>query len=355
MRRSEAILQTVALTAASLLWQTTTTIEAFQSNSLLFSRIKPSQNVNSPQQYKSSLLYRAEGDESSDDDEFNDAVFAEWDEDERTASKMDDQPAPWKKNARWESLNPRVKLKVIEEAHQRAIRNKQKREPLQDKKRRMMEFYKKTQNRKRRDSRVKRPLPFTARTPLSNLTINSNINGTIISLTDFGVYVDVGTECDGLLHISQITRDEFIVHPRQCFSPGDEVDVRVKNFNPDMKKLWLTMLPIEEEEEEENEDNDGEDRILLEDVAVDDELWGEIVRVTDYGAYIDMGVEVTGFLHFMDHPDFGIVKGAHPREFMSVGQRVRVWASDVDGERRRIKLTANRPESLPVLKRELRY
>jgi len=133
------------------------------------------------------------------------------------------------------------------------------------------------------------------------------------------------------------------------FSPGDEINVRISKVSPELKKIQLSMLPPTEEKKE-----DDEDRIMLEDITVDDELWGELVRVTDYGAYIDLGAEVEGFLHFMDHPDFGLVSGAHPREFMGVGQRVRVWASDVDEERMRVKLTANRPSSLPVLKREFR-
>ena len=128
-----------------------------------------------------------------------------------------------------------------------------------------------------------------------------------------------------------------------------------------MKKLQLTMLPEEILEEEnvlkkfEENDIDDDDRIQLDEVEVDDELWGEIRRVTDYGAYVELGAVVRGFLHFMDHPMFGEVKGSHPKEFMQIGDRVRVWVLDVDQTKERVKLTANRPTGLPGPRREVQW
>ena len=182
----------------------------------------------------------------------------------------------------------------------------------------------------------------------------------MISLTRFGAYVDIGSEVDGLLHVSQITRDEFVDHPRRFLTPGDDVEVRVVRLDPQLKKLQLTMLPEEVLAEENvlnkhDESAEEDDRIQLDEIEADDELWGEIRRVTDYGAYVELGSVVRGFLHFMDHPLFGEVKGAHPREYMRVGDRVRVWVLDVDGTQKRIKLTANRPTGLPGPRREIQW
>ena len=209
----------------------------------------------------------------------------------------------------------------------------------------IMMFMKSKEREKKRASRVERPLPFDMRTPLSALVVGSKMRGTVISLTNFGAYIDVGTECDGLLHISQISDTTFIQHPREVFTPGDEIEVTVKSTNPERKKLHLTLL--EERELNEIEQIDDDERIPLEEVNVEDELWGIIQRVTDYGSYIELGTEVKGFLHFMDHPYFGEVPGAHPSTYMEVGQRVRVWVADVDLELRRIKVTAKRPRNLP--------
>jgi ribosomal protein S1 len=194
-----------------------------------------------------------------------------------------------------------------------------------------------------------------------------------------------------LLHISQISRDFFVEHPRQVLTPGDEITVQVRSVNASRNKLHLTMLPrdvwIAEKEQQqhlrsssssatnngsdsEKNDNDSpsSDRIPLGEIQVDDELWGELRRVTDYGAYVEVGAVVDGWLHFMDHPEAACHVGGggglglqqqqqskqqqHPSDFMKVGDRVRVWVADVNHEQQRIKLTAVRPSHLPGPRRE---
>ena len=213
-------------------------------------------------------------------------------------------------------------------------------------------YVKEKQKERKKASRIDRPIPFDQRTPLSELVSGTEMKGKVISLTNFGAYVDIGTERDGLLHVSQMTHSIFVEHPRQILSPGDEILVRVLSVSPTLKKLRLTMLPPEVLEAQEDETQVAE-RIPLDEVLVDDELWGALRRVTDYGAYVEVGAIVDGWLHFMDHPSW--VRGLHPSEFMKVGQRVRVWVADVDQERQRLKLTANRPPHLPGPRREFGY
>lgn len=218
-------------------------------------------------------------------------------------------------------------------------------------------FVKEKKLEKKKAARVKRPLKFDERTPLSALIPGMQLSGVVISLTNFGAYIDVGTECDALLHVSQMSRDTFIDHPRQFVTPGDEVSVRVRSRSAEKKKLHVTMLPkeiLDAELSEQYEDSAyGDDRISLEEIQPDDELWGEIKRVTNYGAYVEVGARVPGFLHFMDHPAFGWSNGEHPSAYMKVGDRVRIWAVHVDLELERLKLTAIRPAHLPGPRREL--
>jgi len=206
---------------------------------------------------------------------------------------------------------------------------------------------------KKRDSRVKRPLGLDQRAPLTAFFPGMEVTGTVISLTKYGAYVDVGTECDGLLHISQITRKFFVEHPRQVFSPGDEVTVKIRSTSPELKKMHLTMLDGADLEDNflKNDKDDNEEGTPLQEFEIDDELWGELKRVTDFGAYIEVGAEVDGFLHFMDHPLWE--DGMTPNEFMERGQRVRVWVADLDMEKSRIRVTACRPQNLPGPKFEL--
>lgn len=269
-------------------------------------------------------------------------VFIDDDDDER------EEKPKGRGRSRWENLKPSVKKRIIEQGQAKAIANKKKREPASEKKRRMMMKFKELQREKKKNSRIKRPLGFDERAPLTAFFPGMEVTGTVISLTNYGAYVDVGTECDGLLHISQMTRKFFVEHPRQVVSPGDEVTVRVRSASPELKKMQLTMLDATElvDNNPLGNNNDIEEEVTsLAEFELDDELWGELKRVTDFGAYIEVGAEVDAFLHFMDHPLWE--DGKTPSEFMERGQRVRVWVADLDMEKKRIRVTACRPQNLP--------
>ena len=215
--------------------------------------------------------------------------------------------------------------------------------------------YKKSQIKNTKSSRVKCPTPLDSesRTPLINMPLlDTEMESTAISLTNFGAYVDIGTEYDGLIHIGQMRRDLFVENPRQILAPGDNVTVRVLRCSPSLNKLHLTMLltdlPIN------TNDVSNMDRIPLNKIEADYELWGKIVRTTSYGAYAELRAEVEGFLHFMDHPEFGEVPGAPHSGYMALGDRVRLWVSEVDMDKGRVKLTENRPMGIPGPRREIR-
>lgn len=91
-------------------------------------------------------------------------------------------------------------------------------------------------------------------------------------------------------------------------------------------------------------------KIPLNDIQIDDELWGIIKRVTNYGAYVDVGATVLGFLHFMDHPLFEY--GTKPKDFMYINDRIRCWVLKNNIELNRIQLTCIRPKNLPGPRRE---
>lgn len=309
-------------------------------NSLQVARLLVEQPQDAEEDVTADFDFQIDFDDDDDDDS------GENDNDEYRETKNK------KQQSRWEQLPPKIKESIRKKGQERAIANKKKREPVQEKKRRLMMFVKEQQRAKKKAQKVHRPLAFNDenRVSLSELEIHQELTGTVISLTQFGAYVDVGTECDGLLHVSQLNRTAFVQYPRQLLSPGDEITVRVRSTNPEMKKLHLTMLPLEVLEQEQAEREEAEQRILLTELAVDDELWGELKRVTDFGAYVEVGAQVDGWLHFMEHPTWEV--GQHPSEFMTVGDRVRVWVSDVDMERSRLKLTALRPHHLPGPRRE---
>uniref|UniRef100_A0A7S1BMA4 S1 motif domain-containing protein n=1 Tax=Corethron hystrix TaxID=216773 RepID=A0A7S1BMA4_9STRA len=257
-------------------------------------------------------------------------------------------------NPKLYELHPNVRKAIFtnKENRRRAKESKRRREPASVKKRRLLLQYKQSAAATKRAAYIERAVPREEQFPLESLSrgdaVNAERNATVISLTPFGAYVDIGCEIDGLLHVRDMSASDFISHPRELFTSGDKVDLDllVKYVDPAGRRLAFSAVPLEDESAEEEED-----RIRVEDVHLHDELWGEIAKVTAYGAFVEIGTEVEGFLHFMDHPDHPLYRGEPPRTFMAVGERVRVWAADVDVERNRIKLTAVRPTALPLLGR----
>lgn len=278
-----------------------------------------------------------------------------WDDEDDDEDDVEPEPsveAARRRRARWEQLDPKYKQYLIKKGQERAVRNKEKTERKFDKKRKLMMFVKEQQKAKKQSSIVQRPLSVgsSERTPLEDVEVGSERAGKVISLTHFGAYVDVGTTCDGLLHVSQLSTEVFVEHPRQLLKPGQEIVVRVRSTNPQQNKMHLTLLPPEVLEEEKREAESADERISLEEIQIDDELWGQLKRVTDFGAYVEVGAACDGWLHFMDHPTWD--GSMHPSDFMERGQRVRVWVSDIDRDQNRLKLTANRPAHLPGPRRE---
>mmetsp|Transcript_6258 Transcript_6258/g.7281 ORF Transcript_6258/g.7281 Transcript_6258/m.7281 type:complete len:383 (+) Transcript_6258:97-1245(+) len=355
---SSSIVQAFVPTPSSISLGIATNLQSVERSSKIAratttikTRLLPNEALSRCHKYYSTLRDTNEDVVLYSDDDYDDDV-----DDDDEGSGGGGGGTPWDQSSRWHNLSPSVKKRIVKEAEDRAVRNKKKREPSSEKKRRLMMFYKKLEIKSKRASRTTRPMPTNSpdRTTLSSLQTGQALNGTVISLANFGAYIDVGSECDGLLHVSQITREQFVEHPRQVLHPGDEVQVWLVRCSPEMKKMQLTMLPSTlggENDDEEEEDEEGEERIQLEDLSINDELWGKITRVTSFGAYVELGAEAKGWLHFMDHPEFTM--GMVPAEFMGVGDRIRCWVVNVEADRDRLKLTANRPDNLPGPRREM--
>jgi predicted RNA-binding protein with RPS1 domain len=347
-----------------------------------------------------SLFYAAEDDDDEDEDAEDVLLFSsDWEDGEEppaTPQSTRTKPAvsaTQRGSTSWDRMDADAKQRVIKEGQSKAIANKKKREPATLRRNRMMMYMKNQQRKRKTEARVTRPLAFNSkeRQPLENLQVGQMVatNGTVISITAFGAYVDVGTEaCDGLLHISQLRHldllaeggaNTFVEKVSDVLQPGDQVEqaLYVTKVSAELKKIQLSLLsPADALMAHDEDDESSLDQITLEDLEVEDELWGEIVRVTKFGAYVEVGAVVEGWLHFMDHPDWGD-EGGHsdddkkqfqkndkeladdnihmqtPGQMMKLGERVRLWVQDLDGERQRIKLTGNRPLSLPQIRRNV--
>ena len=86
--------------------------------------------------------------------------------------------------------------------------------------------------------------------PLESLRIGETLKGTVKNLADYGAFIDVGAEREGMAHVSQCS-DRFIKHPSEVLEPGQELEVRVVSVDLSNRKIRLSLLTEEQEKERE--------------------------------------------------------------------------------------------------------
>ncbi|KAG5180729.1 hypothetical protein JKP88DRAFT_197236 [Tribonema minus] len=177
--------------------------------------------------------------------------------------------------------------------------------------------------------------------PLASLERGVWLTGKVRNLESFGAWVDVGAERDGLLHVSDMS-EGFTPRVADAFNTGDIISVTVKHVDAGTNRLALSAVAVSLEEEA--EESYEALKTPLGEMEEGDEVWGEITKVTNFGVFVEAGVEVAGFLHVSDWP---AAAGRRPSEVFSRRQRVRTYVKEVDTEASRLKLTGVRPSYLP--------
>lgn len=162
---------------------------------------------------------------------------------------------------------------------------------------------------------------------LSQLKVGMQLVGQVRNLVRHGAYVDIGAIRDGLVHIRDMSTD-FIHSPSDVVRSGDTVTVWVKYVNTVTNVLGLSML---------KPTRGFVERMPVHDIEIGKRYEGIVERVTNYGAYIDIGAERLAFLHV------SAIWGRRPRqtlEYLRIGQKLWAHVDDVDEIRSHIKLRA---------------
>jgi small subunit ribosomal protein S1 len=158
--------------------------------------------------------------------------------------------------------------------------------------------------------------------------------GHVISLADFGAFVDIGG-ADGLVHLSEISWKR-IAHPKDALKIGEEVSVKVLSIDPDRNRISLSMRELEPDPWQTVTSR------LIEGQLVE----GTITKLTKFGAFASIkgleGYDIEGLIHISELSDRRI---EHPKEAVTEGETLAMRVIKIDGERRRIGLSLKRVDS----------
>jgi transcriptional accessory protein Tex/SPT6 len=164
---------------------------------------------------------------------------------------------------------------------------------------------------------------------IETLQIGAQVKGKVRNVVEFGAFIDIGVNRDGLAHISVLKQAGV----DKSLKPGDVIDVIVRRIEPDSNRISLTLPGVEQAERSEPASSG---KLALRDLNKNKVISGRVVRLADFGAFVDIGAETDGLLHVSQlAADFV----RHPSEKLKVGDEVQVRILEVDRIKRRISLT----------------
>ncbi len=156
--------------------------------------------------------------------------------------------------------------------------------------------------------------------------VGARVQGRILSVTDYGAFVELEQGIEGLVHVSEMTWSKRMKHPSKLVKPGDEVETVVISVNPSDRRISLGMKQLLE--------NPWEN--LSERYPTGQIVEGRVRNLTDFGAFIEIEDGIDGLVHVSNLSWTKRVK--HPSEVLKKGEKVKAVVLGVEPENRRLSL-----------------
>ena len=156
--------------------------------------------------------------------------------------------------------------------------------------------------------------------------VGAHVNGRVISVTDYGAFVELEQGIEGLVHVSEMTWSKRMKHPSKLVNVGDQVECAVLNVNPGERRISLGMRQLAA-----NPWDALHDRY-----PVGMTVEGRVRNLTDFGAFIEIEDGIDGLVHVSNLSWTKRVK--HPSEVLKKGDRVKAIVLAIEPDKRRLSL-----------------
>ena len=181
-------------------------------------------------------------------------------------------------------------------------------------------------NRERISLGMKQLLPYPWTDIDKKYPVGSRVRGKVVSITNYGAFVELEKGVEGLVHISEMSWTRNVRHPSKVVSIGEEIEAVVLKVDPNDEKISLGMKQIEEDPW----------LALPVKYPTGTKLNGVVRNLTSFGAFVEIEPGIDGLVHVSDMSWTKRVE--HPSEVVQKGQEVDVMVLDVDAENKRISL-----------------
>jgi small subunit ribosomal protein S1 len=171
--------------------------------------------------------------------------------------------------------------------------------------------------------------------------VGAKVKGKVVSLTDYGAFVELEDGVEGLIHVSEMSWTKRIKHPNKLLTVGDEVETVVLALDIPNRRISLGLKQIEPNPWE----------VIGEKFPVGTIIEGQVKNITDFGVFVGVDEGIDGLVHISDLSWTKRVK--HPSEMFKKGDIVKAVVLNIDRENERFslglkQLTPDPWESIPV-------
>jgi len=156
--------------------------------------------------------------------------------------------------------------------------------------------------------------------------VGSRITGKVVSLTDYGAFVELEEGIEGLIHVSEMSWTRKIRHPSKVVSVGEEVNAVVLDIRPESRRISLGMKQVVPNPWD----------VISEKYPVGTTIEGKIKNITDFGLFIGIDEGIDGLVHISDVSWTKRIK--HPSELFKKGDVVQAIVLDIDKDNERFSL-----------------
>ena len=181
-------------------------------------------------------------------------------------------------------------------------------------------------NRERISLGLKQLLPYPWTDIDKKYPVGSRVRGRVVSITNYGAFVELEKGVEGLVHISEMSWTRNVRHPSKVVTIGNEIEAVVLKVDPKDEKISLGMKQIEEDPW----------LALPAKYPTGTRLTGTVRNLTSFGAFVEIESGIDGLVHVSDMSWTRRVE--HPAEVVQKGQQLEVMVLDVDSENKRISL-----------------
>ena len=156
--------------------------------------------------------------------------------------------------------------------------------------------------------------------------VGAHVKGRVISITDYGAFVELEQGIEGLVHVSEMTWSKRTKHPSKLVNVGQQVETVVLNVNPQERRISLGLKQLETNPWE----------TLHEKFPIGAIVEGRVRNLTDFGAFVEIEDGIDGLVHVSNLSWTKRVK--HPSEVLKKGDRVKTVVLGIDTDQRRLSL-----------------